>query len=306
MAHVSALRRSGFDSFVSMAGRPAELLGVRDGELVLGLYVLRRDRLMLFLNGVWCVCHMAVADCADARGWQSDVSVTATCCRGCGRFSTRLMAATLMILAFTGVADPAAGLRSSTPVGMVRQSDHGNTRGSWSPRDETIAVRPADVSDGLFRAAHSAFRPIAGALRRSRPVRPRSAWAGLYRDQCFYVPGPPPWEWLEPAGRRSHHHCVPVAAQVLGGEGGGRVCLLARSAGEGSRIYGTRPRLLAIVWLAFLSNSRVVLITNGHAATVAKDIFDVRRAGYLVASCAFGACSASIASTEPGSPSAPR
>ena len=71
---------------------------------------------------------------------------------------------------------------------------------------------------------------------------------------------------------------------------------------EGITHIWNTPRLLAIVWLAFLFNFSVFSITNGLLPYVAKDIYltDQTGLGYLVASCAFGALLGSIVSSRTG------
>ena len=63
---------------------------------------------------------------------------------------------------------------------------------------------------------------------------------------------------------------------------------------EGIAHVWNTPSLLAVVWLAFLFNLTAFPITNGLLPYVARDVYGIDQTGlgYLVASFAFGACSA--------------
>jgi Na+/melibiose symporter-like transporter len=71
---------------------------------------------------------------------------------------------------------------------------------------------------------------------------------------------------------------------------------------EGLVLVWNTPRLLAIVWYAFLFNFAVFPLTNGLMPYAARDIFhtDQTGLGYLVASVAIGAFIGSIGMTRSG------
>ena len=71
---------------------------------------------------------------------------------------------------------------------------------------------------------------------------------------------------------------------------------------EGLVLVWNTPRLLAIVWYAFLFNFAVFPLTNGLMPYAARDIFhtDQTGLGYLVASTAIGAFVGSIGMTRSG------
>ena len=75
-----------------------------------------------------------------------------------------------------------------------------------------------------------------------------------------------------------------------------------RELGEGILLVWNTPRLLAIVWYAFLFNFAVFPLTNGLMPYAARDIFgtDQTGLGYLIASVAAGAFIGSIIMTRSG------
>jgi Na+/melibiose symporter-like transporter len=71
---------------------------------------------------------------------------------------------------------------------------------------------------------------------------------------------------------------------------------------EGMAHIWNTPRLLALVWFAFLVNFAVFPLTNGLLPYVAKEIYAIDQTGlgWLVASVAFGALVGSVAMTRTG------
>jgi Na+/melibiose symporter-like transporter len=71
---------------------------------------------------------------------------------------------------------------------------------------------------------------------------------------------------------------------------------------EGMVLVWNTPRLLAIVWYAFLFNFAVFPLTNGLMPYAAREIFhtDQTGLGYLMASVALGAFIGSLGMTRPG------
>src|SRR5262249_33715331 len=71
---------------------------------------------------------------------------------------------------------------------------------------------------------------------------------------------------------------------------------------EGMVLVWNTPRLLAIVWYAFLFNFAVFPLTNGLMPYAARDIFltEEKGLGYLMASVALGAFIGSLGMTRSG------
>src|SRR6185369_6059370 len=196
------------------------------------------------------------------------------------------------LLAFTGVLTPLLVCVLAALSGLVRPSDMG-IRGAVTA--ETMPFDLLTSAMGFSRSTSDSAR-IAGAL----------AGAGLFAAfgmgpayaviTCFYVTGALLTLGVEQ--RKSTSPALPVAAPAT-------AFMSARASPwrdlrEGITHIWNTPRLLAIVWLAFLFNFSVFSITNGLLPYVAKDIYltDQTGLGYLVASCAFGALLGSIVSSR--------
>jgi MFS family permease len=270
---------------------PADLLTSWAFEmeiLVLGWYVLVETGSVLFLT-VFGALQYGGTLIAPMLGVASDRIGHRNLLSGM-RAVYATIAATIMILAFTGALTPLLVCVLAAVMGLVRPSDMG-IRGTLTA--DTVPYGLLTSAMGFSRSTSDSAR-IAGAL----------AGAGLFAAfgmgpayvviTCFYVTGALLTLGVEQ--RRSASPALPVAAQVSA-----RVSPW-RDLREGITHIWNTPSLLAIVWLAFLFNLTVFSITNGLLPYVARDIYqtDQTGLGYLVASCAFGALLGSIASSRAG------
>jgi MFS family permease len=293
MAPVSALAPFRIRSFRFQW--PADLLTSWAFEmemLVLGWYVLVETGSVLFLT-VFGALQYGGTLIAPLLGVASDRLGHRNLLSGMRAFYATI-AATIMILAFTGVLTPLLVCVLAALSGLVRPSDMG-IRGAVTA--ETMPFDLLTSAMGFSRSTSDSAR-IAGAL----------AGAGLFAAfgmgpayaviTCFYVTGALLTLGVEQ--RKSTSPALPVAAPAT-------AFMSARASPwrdlrEGITHIWNTPRLLAIVWLAFLFNFSVFSITNGLLPYVAKDIYltDQTGLGYLVASCAFGALLGSIVSSRTG------
>jgi MFS family permease len=285
MAPVSALAPFRIRSFRFQW--PADLLTSWAFEmemLVLGWYVLVETGSVLFLTvfgalqygGTLIAPLLGVA--SDRLGHRNLLSAM--------RAFYATIAATIMILAFTGVLTPLLVCVLAALSGLVRPSDMG-IRGAVTA--ETMPFDLLIAAMGFSRSTSDSAR-IAGAL----------AGAGLFAAfgmgpayaviTCFYVTGA-----LLTLGVEQRKSASPALSAAPPASPW-------RDLREGIAHIWNTPRLLAIVWLAFLFNFSVFSITNGLLPYVAKDIYltDQTGLGYLVASCAFGALLGSILSSRTG------
>ena len=293
MAPVSALAPFRIRSFRFQW--PADLLTSWAFEmemLVLGWYVLVETGSVLFLT-VFGALQYGGTLIAPLLGVASDRLGHRNLLSGMRAFYATI-AATIMILAFTGVLTPLLVCVLAALSGLVRPSDMG-IRGAVTA--ETMPFDLLTSAMGFSRSTSDSAR-IAGAL----------AGAGLFAAfgmgpayaviTCFYVTGALLTLGVEQG--KSASSALPAAAPAT-------AFMSARASPwrdlrEGITHIWNTPRLLAIVWLAFLFNFSVFSITNGLLPYVAKDIYltDQTGLGYLVASCAFGALLGSIASSRAG------
>ena len=293
MAPVSALAPFRIRSFRFQW--PADLLTSWAFEmemLVLGWYVLVETGSVLFLT-VFGALQYGGTLIAPLLGVASDRLGHRNLLSGMRAFYATI-AATIMILAFTGVLTPLLVCVLAALSGLVRPSDMG-IRGAVTA--ETMPFDLLTSAMGFSRSTSDSAR-IAGAL----------AGAGLFAAfgmgpayaviTCFYVTGALLTLGVEQG--KSASSALPAAAPAT-------AFMSARASPwrdlrEGITHIWNTPRLLAIVWLAFLFNFSVFSITNGLLPYVAKDIYltDQTGLGYLVASCAFGALLGSIVSSRTG------
>ena len=293
MAPVSALAPFRIRSFRFQW--PADLLTSWAFEmemLVLGWYVLVETGSVLFLT-VFGALQYGGTLIAPLLGVASDRIGHRNLLSGMRAFYATV-AATIMILAFTGVLTPLLVCVLAALMGMVRPSDMGIRSAVTA---ETMPIGLLTAAMGFSRSTSDSAR-IAGAL----------AGAGLFAAfgmgpayvviTCFYVTGA-----LLTLGVERGRYVSPVrpAAAPVSAPVSVRMSPW-RDLREGITHIWNTPSLLAIVWLAFLFNFSVFSITNGLLPYVAKDIYqtDQTGLGYLVASCAFGALLGSIASSRAG------
>ena len=201
-----------------------------------------------------------------------------------------LVAATLMTLAFTGTLNPVIVLVLAAVTGLVRPSDMGlrgaliadtmppatlmAAMGIARTTTDTARIFGALTGAGLFAAigigpSYAAITAIylLGAILTWNAIVPKSAGAEQAAAEAAEQK-PSPWQELR----------------------------------EGLVLVWNTPRLLAIVWYAFLFNFAVFPLTNGLMPYAAKEIFhtDQPGLGYLMASVALGAFAGSVVMTRSG------
>jgi MFS family permease len=201
-----------------------------------------------------------------------------------------LVAATLMILAFTGTLKPAIVLVLAALTGLVRPSDMG-LRGALIA--DTMPPATLTAAMGISRTTSDTAR-IFGALTGAGMfaaigIGPSyMAITGLYFASAILT-------WNTVAPRSAHAEEIAAEAAVTKPSPW-------RELWEGLLLVWNTPRLLAIVWYAFLFNFAVFPLTNGLMPYAARDIFgtDQTGLGYLMASVAAGAFVGSILMTRSG------
>ena len=200
-----------------------------------------------------------------------------------------LVAATLMALAFTGQLRPTVVLVLAAFTGIVRPSDMG-LRGALIA--DTMPADTLTAAMGIARTTSDTAR-IAGALTGAAMFAAIGIGPTYVAITVFYVLGTI-LTWNAVVPKPAAPAAAPAdVADALSSWGELR---------EGIVMVWNTPRLLAIVWYAFLFNFAVFPLTNGLMPYAAKEIFhtDQTGLGYLVASVAFGAFVGSIGMTRSG------
>jgi MFS family permease len=242
-----------------------------------------------------------------------------------------ILAALLMLLAFTGLLAPAWVLALAGLNGLVRPNDlvmRNTLIGETIPPDHLMGavgmsratMDSARVGGALAGAGLSTLLGIGGTyvfvtifyvaslaltfgVARARPVPDPSA--PYPPTPSPSTPSPYP---LPPTGEREERVSP---SPPLGGEGRVRGLPFRgsrwRELKDGIAHILTRPRLLALMWLAFLINLTAYPVSGGLLPYVARQIYQVDATGLgsLVASFSFGALLASIAMVMTGGPRHP-
>ena len=201
-----------------------------------------------------------------------------------------LVAATLMTLAFTGTLQPTIVLVLAAVTGLVRPSDMG-LRGALIA--DTMPPASLTAAMGIARTTSDTAR-IFGALTGAGMfaaigIGPSyAAITALYLLSAILT-----WNTVAPGS---------AAAEEAAAEQAEKKPSPWRELWEGMLLVWNTPRLLAIVWYAFLFNFAVFPLTNGLMPYAAKEIFhtDQTGLGYLMASVAAGAFIGSIVMTRSG------
>ena len=186
------------------------------------------------------------------------------------------VAATLMILAYAGALNPILVCGMAAITGLVRPSDMG-LRGALiaetMPSDRLIGAM------GLSRTTGDTAR-IAGALTGAGLFAAFGIAPAYVAITSFYVVSALLTRCAVPDASVAPHpvEVVPGASPW-------------RDLREGLVYVWNTPRLLALVWLAFLYNLTAFPVTNGLLPYVARGIYHIDQTGlgYLVASLASGA-----------------
>ena len=192
------------------------------------------------------------------------------------------VAATLMILAYAGALNPIVVCGMAAITGLVRPSDMG-LRGALiaetMPNDRLIGAM------GLSRTTGDTAR-VAGALTGAGLFALFGIGPAYVAITCFYAVAALLTYSAVPDKTVAPLHpveAVPVASAW-------------RDLREGMVHVWNTPRLLALVWMAFLYNLTAFPLTQGLLPYVARDIYHIDQTGlgYLVASLACGALTGAL------------
>jgi MFS family permease len=200
-----------------------------------------------------------------------------------------VVAAVVMTLAFTGTLRPEYVLVLATLTGLVRPSDMG-LRGALIA--DTMPPGTLTAAMGIARTTSDTAR-IFGALTGAGLFAAIGIGPSYAAITVLYLVGAVlTWNAFVPQAAATKETAelaeqMPSSWQELR---------------EGVVLVWNTPRLLAIVWYAFLFNFAVFPLTNGLMPYAAKDIFhtDQTGLGYLMASVAAGAFIGSIIMTRTG------
>src|SRR3569833_784038 len=198
-----------------------------------------------------------------------------------------VVAATLMTLAFTGRLTPLIVMVCAAITGLVRPSD--------------MSLRGALIADTMPPASLTAAMGIARTTSDTARIFGALTGAGLFAafgiGLCFvaitviYVLSAIlTWNTVAPGAAHPEGIAEDAATRPPP----------LRELWEGALLVWNTPRLLAIVWYAFLLNFAVFQLTNGMMPYAAKEIFrtDQTGLGYLSASVAAGAFVGAILMTR--------
>ena len=200
-----------------------------------------------------------------------------------------LVAATLMVLAFTGTLQPMLVLVLAAVTGIVRPSDMG-LRGTLIA--DTMPSDTLTAAMGIARTTSDTAR-IAGALSGAAMFAALGIGPTYVAVTVFYVLGAVlTWNAGMPKSAVSSAAAIAVTKSPSPWH----------ELREGIVLVWNTPRLLAIVWYALLFNFAVFPLTNGLLPYVAKEIYHIDQTGlgYLVASVALGAFVGAIGMTVSG------
>jgi len=201
-----------------------------------------------------------------------------------------LVAAMLTTLAFTGALNPTIVMVCAAFTGLVRPSDMG-LRGALIA--DTMPPASLTAAMGIARTTSDTAR-IFGALTGAGMFAAIGIGPTYTAIAVFYfLSAVLTWNTVEPRSARAGEIAAEEAATKPS---------RWRELWEGVLLVWNTPRLLAIVWYAFLFNFAVFPLTNGLMPYAARDIFgtDQTGLGYLIASVAAGAFIGSIIMTRSG------
>ena len=201
-----------------------------------------------------------------------------------------LVAAVLMVLAFTGTLHPTFVLVLAGVTGVVRPSDMG-LRGALIA--DTMPPASLTAAMGIARTTSDTAR-IFGALTGAGMFAAIGIGPTYVAITAFYLLGAIlTWNTVAPSSA-SAEEAAAAAAEKKSSPW--------HELREGIVLVWNTPRLLAIVWYALLFNFAVFPLTNGLMPYAARDVYHIDQTGlgYLVASVAFGAFVGSIFMTRSG------
>ena len=206
------------------------------------------------------------------------------------RAAYALVAAVLMVLAFTGALRPSIVIALSTLTGLVRPSDMG-LRGALIA--DTMPPATLTPAMGIARTTSDTAR-IFGALTGAGLFAAIGIGPSYVAIMALYLFGAAlTWNAVMPKS---------AAAEEKAAEQAEKKPSPWRELSQGIVLVWNTPRLLAIVWYALLFNFAVFPLTNGLLPYAARDIYhtDQTGLGYLVASTAIGAFAGSIVMSHLG------
>ncbi len=201
-----------------------------------------------------------------------------------------LVAAVLMVLAFTGTLHPTFVLVLAGVTGVVRPSDMG-LRGALIA--DTMPPASLTAAMGIARTTSDTAR-IFGALTGAGMFAAIGIGPTYVAITAFYLLGAIlTWNTIAPSS---------ASAEEAAAEAAEKKPSPWHELREGIVLVWNTPRLLAIVWYALLFNFAVFPLTNGLMPYAARDVYHIDQTGlgYLVASVAFGAFVGSIFMTRSG------
>lgn len=214
-----------------------------------------------------------------------------------------LVAGTLMVLAFTGTLRPEIVLVLAFLTGLLRPSDMG-LRGAMIA--DTMPPGTLTAAMGIARTTTDTAR-IFGALTGAGLFVAIGMGPSYLAITTIYVIGAI-LTWNAVAPDLQEKPSVDEAASASSEPNSLELKSPEpkpspwRELREGMVLVWNTPRLLAIVWYAFLFNFAVFPLTNGLMPYAAKEIFltDQKGLGYLMASVALGAFIGSLGMTRSG------
>lgn len=201
-----------------------------------------------------------------------------------------LVAATLMTLAFTGTLEPSIVLALAALTGLVRPSDMG-LRGALIA--DTMPPASLTAAMGIARTTSDTAR-VFGALTGAGMFAAIGIGPTYVAITAFYLfSAILTWNTVAPRSAPAEEIAA-AEAEIKPSPW--------RELWEGVLLVWNTPRLLAVVWYAFLFNFAVFPLTNGLMPYAAREIFgtDQTGLGYLMASVAVGAFVGSILMTRSG------
>ena len=242
--------------------------------LILGWYVLVETNSVVLLTVFGAMLYIGTL-IAPLLGVMSDRIGHRNLLAGM-RVMYAAVAATMMALAFAGLLSPVLVCVLAAFTGLVRPSDMG-MRGAviadlMPPQLLTAAMSVSRTTGDIAR--------IAGALTGAGLFAQFGVGKAYVAIVVFYMLSAV-LTWF--AG--------PTSSDVAPRSSQEGISSPWRDLREGIIYVWNTPRLLAIVWYAFLFNLTAFPVTNGLLPYVAKDVYGVDQTGlgYLVASLAFGA-----------------
>jgi len=201
-----------------------------------------------------------------------------------------LVAAVVMVLAFTGTLHPTFVLVLAGVTGVVRPSDMG-LRGALIA--DTMPPASLTAAMGIARTTSDTAR-VFGALTGAGMFAAIGIGPTYAAITAFYLLGAIlTWNTIAPSS---------ASAEEAAAEAAEKKPSPWHELREGIVLVWNTPRLLAIVWYALLFNFAVFPLTNGLMPYAARDVYHIDQTGlgYLVASVAFGAFVGSIFMTRSG------